>query len=141
MVHGRNPNPLFPDASRITRSGHFLRRTALDELPQLINVLRGEMSLVGPRPTLSYQVDRYTPRQRQRLTLRPGLTGLAQIRGRNSLTWEKRIEYDLSYLANQSPLRDVEIILRTFAVLLRGSGMAGHPTQDPLAAEDGEIPE
>lgn len=141
MVHAEDPNSTFPDPSRVTRAGRFLRRTSLDELPQLINVLRGEMSLVGPRPTLAYQVKRYTPRQTERLSVRPGLTGLAQIRGRNTLTWEQRIEHDLEYRTNQSLIGDVRILLATLWVLLRGTGLRGHPTDDPLAIEmDGEAP-
>ena len=84
MRHG--VNPIFPDADRITRVGRLLRRTSLDELPNLINVARGEMSIVGPRPTLAYQVERYDDRQRNRLAVRPGLTGLAQVNGRNALS-------------------------------------------------------
>jgi lipopolysaccharide/colanic/teichoic acid biosynthesis glycosyltransferase len=135
MMSTKDPNPAFPDDRRVTRVGRALRRTSLDELPQLINVLRGEMSLVGPRPTLAYQVERYTPAQRQRLSIRPGLTGLAQVRGRNALTWERRIEYDLEYRASQSLVSDVEILLATVWVLLRGTGLKGHPTDDPLATE------
>ena len=141
MLHTKDPNPAFPDDRRVTRVGHMLRRTSLDELPQLMNVLRGDMSLVGPRPTLAYQVERYTPAQRQRLSIRPGLTGLAQIRGRNSLTWERRIEYDLEYRTDQSLVSDVKILLATVWVLLRGTGLKGHPTNDPLATElDGQAP-
>ena len=86
------PNPIFPDASRITSAGRVLRRFSLDELPQLINVARGEMSIVGPRPTLAYQVERYDAQQRRRLEVRPGLTGLAQVSGRNELSWARRID-------------------------------------------------
>jgi lipopolysaccharide/colanic/teichoic acid biosynthesis glycosyltransferase len=135
MVHANDPNPAFPDDSRITRVGRLLRRSSLDELPQLINVIRGEMSLVGPRPTLPYQAERYTPRQRQRLSIRPGLTGLAQIRGRNSLTWEQRIEHDLEYCTNQSLIGDLGILVATLWVLFHGTGVMGHPTDDPLANE------
>jgi lipopolysaccharide/colanic/teichoic acid biosynthesis glycosyltransferase len=141
MMHAKDPHPSFPDDRRVTRAGRLLRRSSLDELPQLINVLRGEMSLVGPRPTLAYQVERYTSVQRQRLSIRPGLTGLAQIRGRNSLTWERRIEYDLEYRTDQSLVSDIEILLATVWVLLRGTGLKGHPADDPLATEpDGQAP-
>ena len=91
-------NPIIPSADRITAVGRVLRRTSLDELPQLINVARGEMSIVGPRPTLAYQVERWTDRQRGRLAVRPGLTGLAQVNGRNDLAWSERIEFDLSLI-------------------------------------------
>jgi lipopolysaccharide/colanic/teichoic acid biosynthesis glycosyltransferase len=128
-------NPVFPDDERITNVGRILRRTSLDELPQLINVTAGEMSIVGPRPTLAYQVERYDEFQRRRLTVRPGLTGLAQISGRNRLTWPERIEYDLAYVDSQSPMTDLRIILRTFGALLSSDGAAGHPTDDPLAEE------
>jgi lipopolysaccharide/colanic/teichoic acid biosynthesis glycosyltransferase len=126
-------NPVFPDASRITSAGRVLRRLSLDELPQLINVARGEMSIVGPRPTLQYQVDRYDERQRARLCVRPGLTGLAQIRGRNALSWGQRIEYDVEYVQTQSAWLDVKILLGTVRVLLSGEGIEGHPEDDPLA--------
>jgi lipopolysaccharide/colanic/teichoic acid biosynthesis glycosyltransferase len=106
---------------RITRTGRLLRRLSLDELPQLWNVLRGEMSLIGPRPTLRYQVDRYTERQRRRLDVKPGLTGWAQVHGRASLPWEQRIELDVWYVEHRSPLVDVKILLRTPLVLFSGT--------------------
>ena len=105
--------------SRITRVGGLLRRTSLDELPQLWNVLRGEMSLVGPRPTLAYQVEQYTDRQRRRLEVRPGLTGWAQVNGRASLSWPERIELDVWYVEHRSLALDLRILLRTVSVLLR----------------------
>ena len=115
--------------SRITRVGAFLRRTSLDELPNLLNVLRGEMSLIGPRPTLQAQVDRYTPRQRGRLAIKPGITGWAQVNGRASLPWAERIELDLFYIAHRSPSLDLKILWRTVAMVLGGSclykGQAG----------------
>lgn len=132
MVAG--DNPIFPDATRITSAGRWLRRLSLDELPQLVNVARGEMSIVGPRPTLAYQVERYTDRQRSRLDVRPGLTGLAQVNGRNALSWSDRIEWDLAYVQTQSPLLDLRILARTLATVLGGEGTEGHPTDDPLAA-------
>ena len=131
MVTGENP--ILPDASRITSAGRWLRRFSLDELPQLINVARGEMSIVGPRPTLQYQVDRYDDRQRLRLCVRPGLTGLAQINGRNALSWAARIEYDVQYVQTQSWWTDVRILIGTVRVLLTGEGAEGHPEDDPLA--------
>jgi lipopolysaccharide/colanic/teichoic acid biosynthesis glycosyltransferase len=106
---------------RITRVGRLLRRLSLDELPQLWNVVRGDMSLVGPRPTLSYQVDRYTPRQRRRLEVRPGLTGWAQIHGRARLPWEDRIELDVWYVEHRSPWLDLKILVRTPAALFGGT--------------------
>jgi lipopolysaccharide/colanic/teichoic acid biosynthesis glycosyltransferase len=106
---------------RITKVGRFLRATSLDELPQLWNVLRGEMSLIGPRPTLRYQVERYTDRQRRRLEVRPGLTGWAQIHGRASLPWEDRIELDVWYVEHRSPQVDLKILLRTPLALFGGT--------------------
>lgn len=101
------------DDSRITRVGNFLRVSSIDELPQLLNVLRGEMSLVGPRPTLPNQVERYNERERKRLLAKPGITGLAAIRGRNSISWEQRIEYDIWYVENWSLLLDLKILAAT----------------------------
>ena len=106
---------------RITRVGAFLRRTSLDELPQLLNVVRGDMSLIGPRPTLRYQVERYTERQRRRLEVKPGITGWAQIHGRAALPWEDRIELDVWYVEHRSPLVDLKILLRTPFALLGGT--------------------
>ena len=127
-------NPIFPDADRITPAGGLLRRTSLDELPQLINVARGEMSIVGPRPTLGYQVARYDTRQRMRLAVRPGITGLAQVRGRNSITWAERIEHDLEYLERQSPLLDTRILVWTLWSVATQRGVGNHAMDDPLAA-------
>ena len=107
--------------SRITRVGAFLRRTSIDELPQLLNVVRGEMSLIGPRPTLRYQVERYDERQRRRLEVRPGITGWAQIHGRAELSWPERIELDVWYVEHRSPLLDLRILLRTPLALLGGT--------------------
>ena len=112
--------------ARITRVGSFLRRWSIDEVPQLLNVLRGEMSLIGPRPTLGYQVDAYTERQRGRLAVRPGLTGLAQVSGRNSLTWPERIELDLKYIEEYSLVLDWQILLRTFGTVVNPDGIYGH---------------
>jgi lipopolysaccharide/colanic/teichoic acid biosynthesis glycosyltransferase len=106
---------------RITRVGRVLRRLSVDELPQLWNVVRGEMSLIGPRPTLAYQVEQYTPRQRRRLDVKPGLTGWAQVQGRARLPWHERIERDLWYIDNRSPLLDAKILLRTPVALLTGT--------------------
>jgi lipopolysaccharide/colanic/teichoic acid biosynthesis glycosyltransferase len=106
---------------RITRVGRLLRRLSLDELPQFWNVLRGDMSLIGPRPTLAYQVEQYTPRQRRRLEVKPGLTGWAQIHGRARLPWDERIELDVWYVENRSPWLDLKILLRTPLALFRGT--------------------
>jgi lipopolysaccharide/colanic/teichoic acid biosynthesis glycosyltransferase len=106
---------------RITRTGRLLRRLSLDELPQLWNVVRGEMSLIGPRPTLAYQVERYTARQRRRLEVKPGITGWAQIQGRARLPWADRIELDLWYVDHRSPSVDLKILLRTPLALIGGT--------------------
>lgn len=127
---------IFPDPADITFIGKWLRRLSLDELPQLINVFRGEMSIVGPRPTLAYQVTRYSERQRQRLSVRPGITGLAQIRGRNELMWADRIEHDIEYLGIQSPLLDAIIIYKTILTVAVGTGVSGHSTVDILSTRN-----
>ncbi len=106
---------------RITSVGRVLRRTSIDELPQLWNVLRGDMSVIGPRPTLRYQVERYTERQRRRLEVRPGLTGWAQIHGRATLPWAEKIELDVWYVEHRSPLVDLKILLRTPLALFGGT--------------------
>jgi exopolysaccharide biosynthesis polyprenyl glycosylphosphotransferase len=113
------------DDPRITRVGHLLRRYSLDELPQLINVLRGEMSFVGPRPTLAYQVERYTPWQRRRLEVKPGLTGWAQVNGRNAIDWDERIELDIWYIDHWSLALDFRILLRTPRALVAPEGLYG----------------
>jgi len=105
---------------RITRVGRVLRRLSLDELPQLWNVVRGDMSVIGPRPTLRYQVERYTERQRRRLEVKPGLTGWAQIHGRAALPWAERIELDVWYVEHRSPWLDLKILARTPAALFSG---------------------
>jgi len=109
--------------SRITRIGALLRRTSIDELPNLVNVLRGEMSLVGPRPTIQVQVDQYTDRQRGRLAVRPGLTGWAQVNGRASLPWPKRIELDLEYIERASLRMDLRIIVLSARMAITGHGL------------------
>ena len=106
---------------RITRVGRLLRRLSIDELPQLWNVVRGEMSLIGPRPTLAYQVERYTPRQRKRLAVKPGITGWAQIHGRARLPWDERIELDVWYVEHRSPWVDLKILARTPRALFAGT--------------------
>lgn len=117
--------PEETDAERATRVGSVLRATSLDELPQLWNVLRGDMSLIGPRPTLPEQVEHYSARQHGRHAVRPGLTGWAQVCGRNSIDWPARIELDLWYIANRSVLLDLRIVGSTVLRLLRPAGITG----------------
>src|SRR6266699_3120068 len=107
--------------ARITRTGRLLRRLSLDELPQLWNVVRGEMSVVGPRPTLRYQVEQYDERQRHRLDVKPGITGWAQVNGRAVLPWAERIELDVWYVEHRSPLLDLRILARTPGALFSGT--------------------
>jgi lipopolysaccharide/colanic/teichoic acid biosynthesis glycosyltransferase len=107
--------------SRITRSGRLLRKLSLDELPQLWNVVRGEMSVIGPRPTLRYQVEQYDERQRHRLDVKPGITGWAQVNGRAALPWAERIELDVWYVEHRSPRLDATILARTPFALFRGT--------------------
>jgi lipopolysaccharide/colanic/teichoic acid biosynthesis glycosyltransferase len=109
--------------TRITRVGRLLRRTSLDEVPNLVNVLRGDMSIIGPRPTVPVQVDRYTARQRGRLAVKPGITGWAQIHGRTELPWDERIELDLWYIEHRSWRLDLRILWRTARMVLGGQGL------------------
>jgi len=114
----------FPkDMQLITRAGRLLRKTSLDEIPQLFNILVGHMSFIGPRPTLPDQVARYTDQQRRRLLLKPGITGWAQLHGRNNLPWSRRITYDLEYVERCGPWLDFEILVRTIPAVLLGTGM------------------
>jgi lipopolysaccharide/colanic/teichoic acid biosynthesis glycosyltransferase len=110
---------------RITRVGRVLRRLSIDELPQLWNVVRGEMSVIGPRPTLRYQVERYTPRQARRLEVKPGITGWAQVHGRARLPWDERIELDVWYVEHRSALLDLKILAKTPFVLFGGTYKGG----------------
>jgi lipopolysaccharide/colanic/teichoic acid biosynthesis glycosyltransferase len=127
MVHGAEFTgaglAIAAGDARITRLGALLRRYSLDELPNLWNVLRGEMSIVGPRPTLTSQVEQYTARQRGRLAVKPGITGWAQINGRASLPWPERIELDLWYVEHRSLALDLRILSRTLGQVLRGNGI------------------
>ncbi|MGZ5322931.1 MAG: sugar transferase [Solirubrobacterales bacterium] len=123
---------------RVTAAGRFLRRFALDELPNLVNVLRGEMTIVGPRATLPAQVALYTERQRRRLELKPGITGWAQIRGRTGIPWERRIELDVWYAEHRSPWLDLKILAATPLVLVRGEGAAA-PDAYAGAEEDSAL--
>ena len=125
---------LLPDADRLTRFGLFLRGASLDELPELFNVLKGEMSLVGPRPLLMQYLARYTPEQMRRHEVRQGLTGWAQINGRQDLKLSQRIELDVWYLENQSLLLDLKILLRTAIVVFHGKGI--QPGQGPRTLDD-----
>jgi lipopolysaccharide/colanic/teichoic acid biosynthesis glycosyltransferase len=122
--------------TRITRVGGFLRRTSLDEIPNLINVLRGDMAIIGPRPTIPVQVAQYTERQRGRLAVKPGLTGWAQVNGRAALPWPERIELDLWYIEHRSWRLDLQILLRTARMVLGGHGLYKGGTggwKDPVA--------
>ncbi len=134
-------HPDEPDRDRQTRLGAALRWTSLDELPQLVNIWRGDMSVIGPRPTLPEQVRHYSARQRGRLAVRPGLTGWAQVCGRNSLSWAERIELDLWYIQRRSWRLDLRIVLRTVGVLLRPSGVVGPGGTNPGFGPDqnGEV--
>jgi lipopolysaccharide/colanic/teichoic acid biosynthesis glycosyltransferase len=109
--------------TRITRVGAFLRRTSLDEIPNLINILKGDMAVIGPRPTIPVQVAQYTERQRGRLAVKPGLTGWAQVNGRAALPWTERIELDLWYIEHRSWKLDIQILLRTARMVLGGHGL------------------
>jgi sugar transferase EpsL len=131
-------NPL-PDEARLTATGRLLRSTSLDELPALLNVLRGDMSLVGPRPLLMEYVPRYSPRQARRMEVRPGITGLAQVRGRNQLSWDEKFELDVWYVDHQSLSLDLRILLETVGRVVTRSGInaEGHATA-PVFEGDGE---
>lgn len=124
-------NPL-PDEQRLTRLGKFLRATSLDELPELINVVLGDMSLVGPRPLLPRYLDRYTARQARRHEVLPGITGLAQVSGRNALSWEEKFDLDVWYVDNRSFVLDLKILWRTFALVVKRQGVSqpGHATME-----------
>jgi lipopolysaccharide/colanic/teichoic acid biosynthesis glycosyltransferase len=129
MHAGNDPvgvgTPVLPGDARVTRVGAFLRRFSLDELPNLINVVRGEMSVVGPRPTLAAQVREYTPHQRRRLEVKPGLTGWAQVNGRAGIPWDERIELDVWYVEHRSIGLDLRILGRTARLLITGHGLYG----------------
>ena len=131
---------LLPDEERLTRFGELLRRASLDELPTLWNVIRGEMSLVGPRPLLVQYLDRYTDTQRRRHEVAPGITGWAQINGRNALDWEEKFDLDLWYVENMSLKTDLAILFRTVAQVLtqRGISADGHATMPEFMGSDDE---
>ncbi len=128
---------LLPDSLRLTRLGRFLRSTSLDELPELINVLRGEMSLVGPRPLLLRYLERYTPEQMRRHEVKPGLTGWAQVNGRNALTWERKFALDVWYVDNWSLGLDLKILAITAVKVLSGEGInqPGRSTMEEFMGE------
>jgi sugar transferase EpsL len=131
MTDKRNAQgELLPDAERLTSLGRFLRSTSLDELPELINVIRGEMSLVGPRPLLMQYLDRYTPEQKRRHDVRPGITGWAQVNGRNAASWEQKFAYDVWYVENRTLWLDLKILALTPWKMLKREGIsnAGHVT-------------
>jgi lipopolysaccharide/colanic/teichoic acid biosynthesis glycosyltransferase len=128
MVAGSDPvgigTVVTRDDPRVTRAGRVLRRTSLDEIPNLLNVLRGEMAIVGPRPTIPAQVEDYSPRQHRRHEVRPGITGWAQVQGRAGIPWAERIELDVYYVDHRSPTLDARILLKTLWLLLTGHGLA-----------------
>ena len=122
-AYDKNGN-LLPDKERLTRFGKFLRSTSLDELPELFNILKGEMSIVGPRPLLMQYLERYSPEQARRNEVRPGLTGWAQINGRNAITWEEKFRLDVWYVDNQSFRIDIKIIFMTILKVLKREGIS-----------------
>ncbi|MBR0575574.1 sugar transferase [Proteiniclasticum sp. BAD-10] len=134
----------YPDGSpienydRVTKVGNILRKTSIDELPQLINIFIGDMSIVGPRPTLSYQVEKYDDNQARRLKVKPGLTGLAQVSGRNSLSWEQKIQYDINYVDNITFIGDLKIILKTFIVVFKSEKIE-FVAHDEISKHEGDV--
>ena len=138
-ARGPDGTPL-PDAERLTGLGRFLRASSLDELPELWNVLRGDMSLVGPRPLLVEYLDRYSPRQARRHEVRPGITGLAQVSGRNALGWDERLELDVRYVDERTFWLDLRILLLTLGTVVRREGIAsdGHATMPEFTGDDGD---
>ena len=134
--HGENP--LASDANRITSLGSVLRLLSLDELPELLNVLKGDMSIVGPRPLLMQYLSRYTPEQARRHEVRPGITGWAQIKGRNALDWKQRFDLDLWYIDNRSPWLDIKILCLTVYKIIKREGISqpGHATCEEFMGKD-----
>ncbi|MGL2966863.1 sugar transferase [Flavobacterium sp. XGLA_31] len=119
-AHGK----LLPDAVRLTKIGSFVRKTSLDEIPQLFNVIKGDMSLIGPRPLLPSYLEYYTPFQNRRHEVKPGITGWAQVNGRNTISWDQKFEYDVWYVDHLSFLLDVKIIIKTIEKVVRASGIS-----------------
>ncbi|HEX8453268.1 MAG TPA: sugar transferase [Longimicrobium sp.] len=138
-AHDENGNPL-PDGERLTAVGRFLRKTSLDELPELINVLRGDMSLVGPRPLLMRYLPYYTPREQRRHDVRPGITGWAQVNGRNTARWAERLEMDVWYVEHQSLWLDLKVLARTAASLLGQKGVVVDPRSAMLNLDEERWP-
>lgn len=138
MTDARAPDgSLLPDEDRLTPFGQFLRSTSLDELPELYNVIRGDMSLVGPRPLLMRYLDRYTPQQARRHEVRPGITGLAQVNGRNEISWEEKFDLDVEYVDRSSLALDLKVLGRTILSVLRRTGISteGHATAPEFGVE------
>jgi lipopolysaccharide/colanic/teichoic acid biosynthesis glycosyltransferase len=143
MTEARDENGrLFPDGQRLTRFGRFLRRTSLDELPELINVLKGDMSLVGPRPLLMEYLDRYTVEQARRHEVKPGITGWVQVNGRNALTWEQKFEFDVWYVDHLSVWLDLKILAMTVWQVVTGRGVSaeGHATMPVFEGTETDEP-
>ncbi len=128
MVQGSDPvgvgRVVYRDDPRVTGPGRLLRRTSLDEIPNLVNVIRGEMAIVGPRPTIKAQVDGYTPHQKRRHGVLPGITGWAQVQGRAGIPWQERIELDVWYVDHRSPTLDIRILLKTLWLVVTAQGLA-----------------
>jgi lipopolysaccharide/colanic/teichoic acid biosynthesis glycosyltransferase len=140
MTDSRDPDgKLLPDSKRLTSFGRFLRGASLDELPELINVLKGEMSLVGPRPLLMQYLERYSPEQARRHEVLPGITGWAQVNGRNSLSWDEKFALDVWYVDNQSLLLDIKILWRTFEKVFSREGISAgdHATMPEFIGNGG----
>ncbi|MDP2270230.1 MAG: sugar transferase [Archangium sp.] len=139
MSDARGPDGnLLPDDERLTAVGQFIRSTSLDELPQLLNVLRGEMSLVGPRPLLMRYLSRYNGRQARRHDMKPGITGLTAVRGRNALTWAEKFEFDVQYVEQWSLALDAKILLQTVGKVINRGGVSsdGHATMPEFLGDD-----
>lgn len=129
---------LLSDSERITNTGRVLRRTSIDELPQLLNILRGEMSFIGPRPLLFRYLPYFRDHERTRFDVRPGIAGLAQARGRNTLNWDERLASDVEYVANLGPLLDLKILLATVRIVMKGSGVVDVPNSGAMKSLDEE---
>jgi len=139
MTDARDENGrLLPDEQRLTKFGRFLRSTSLDELPELFNVLKGDMSLVGPRPLLMEYLPLYTPEQARRHEVRPGITGWAQVNGRNAISWEEKFKYDVWYVDNWSLWLDLKILFMTIVAVLRRNGISaeGHATMPVFRGQE-----